>query len=204
MFGRRLGWLGPLFAASMLGIVLACGGDAAISVTEVPPTPLEPGVTTAPVTAAAAIKTPIPPPLSAALKLKVTSPSGDVVVTTPAVTVAGLTSPDATVSVNGILTVPNSLGRFSLELPLSIGENPLPVEVIATSIAGEELSVVRSVLLVPTVSGVFQQPELQGFFGVITEVSSSQDAAGGMTKITVEISSGEAGSGQSGFGEVGD
>ena len=69
-------------------------------------------------------------------------------VTAEFVTVAGLTSPDATVSVNGILALPDSQGRFSVDLPLSFEENPLPIEVIATSISGEKLSVVRTVIFV--------------------------------------------------------
>ena len=63
--------------------------------------------------------------------------------------VAGLTSPDATVSVNGILVTPDHQGRFSAELPLTEQDNPLPIEVIATSINGEQRSLIRTVIFLP-------------------------------------------------------
>ena len=65
------------------------------------------------------------------------------------VTVAGLTSPDATVSVNGILAEPDPQGRFAVDLHLSLEDNPVSIEVIATSLAGEQRSVVRTVIYVP-------------------------------------------------------
>ena len=65
------------------------------------------------------------------------------------ITVTGIASPDATVSINGNLAIPDADGRFSLELIISPDENPLAIEVIATSVAGEELSLVRTVIFVP-------------------------------------------------------
>ena len=70
-------------------------------------------------------------------------------VTSNVVTVSGLTSPDATVSVNGILAKPDAQGRFSVDLLLSLVDNPLSIEVIATSVAGEQRSVIRTVIFVP-------------------------------------------------------
>jgi hypothetical protein len=92
---------------------------------------------------------PTPVPQTAALQLDVIFPPEDLVVDTETITVTGIASPDATVSVNGNLAVPNAEGRFSLELTLSPDENPLAIEVIATSVAGEELTVVRTVIFVP-------------------------------------------------------
>ncbi len=66
-----------------------------------------------------------------------------------AITVAGLTSPDATVSVNGVLAPPGIQGRFSVDLPILTNENPLSIEVIATSLSGEQKSVVRTVIFLP-------------------------------------------------------
>ncbi len=88
-------------------------------------------------------------PQTADLKLELTSPAEDTVVTSKFVTVAGLTSPDATVSVNGILATPDAQGRFSVDLPLSFEDNPLSIEVIATSVAGEQRSAVRTVIFLP-------------------------------------------------------
>ena len=65
------------------------------------------------------------------------------------VRVSGLTSPDATVSVNGILSEPDPQGRFTVDLHLSLENNPLSIEVISTSLAGEQRSVVRTVIYVP-------------------------------------------------------
>lgn len=64
-------------------------------------------------------------------------------------TVSGVTSPDATVSVNSNLALPDADGLFSFDLTITPEENPLLVEVIATSVAGEQLSVVRTVIFVP-------------------------------------------------------
>lgn len=83
------------------------------------------------------------------LTLEVTTPASDAVVTAGFVTVAGLTSPDATVSVNGVLTLPDTQGHFSVDLTRSLEDNPLPVEVIASSLSGEQRSVVRTVIFVP-------------------------------------------------------
>ena len=64
------------------------------------------------------------------------------------ITVAGLTSPDATVSVNGQLAVPDLEGRFSADLSIAQADNPLSIEVIATSISGEQRSVVLTVIYI--------------------------------------------------------
>ena len=88
-------------------------------------------------------------PQSAALDLDVTFPPEDMIVDSGTITVTGIASPDATVSVNGNLAIPDADGRFSLELIISTDENPLAIEVIATSVAGEELSLVRTVIFVP-------------------------------------------------------
>ena len=88
-------------------------------------------------------------PQSAALDLDVTFPPEDMIGDSETITVTGIASPDATVSVNGNLANPDAAGRFSLELIISPDENPLAIEVIATSVAGEELSLVRTVIFVP-------------------------------------------------------
>jgi len=92
---------------------------------------------------------PTPVPQSAALQLDVTFPAEDMIVDSETITVTGIASPDATVSINGNLAIPDTEGRFSLELTISPDENPLAIEVIATSVAGEESSLVRTVIYVP-------------------------------------------------------
>ena len=81
--------------------------------------------------------------------MQVTFPPEDQTVGTETFTLSGLTSPDATVSVNGKLAIPDVDGRFKIDLTITPEENPLLVEVIATSVAGEQRSVIRTVIFVP-------------------------------------------------------
>lgn len=90
-----------------------------------------------------------PIPQTAALKLEVTSPGDNAVVNSQLITVAGLTSPDAAVSVNGRLVTPDPDGRFATDLLMPLAYNPLPIEVIATSISGEQRWVVLAVVYIP-------------------------------------------------------
>lgn len=83
------------------------------------------------------------------MTLEVTSPAEDRTVDSQSITVAGVTSPDATVSVNGNLVIPGIDGSFSIGLLITPEENPMLIEVIATSVAGEQQSVVRTVIFVP-------------------------------------------------------
>ena len=108
---------------------------------------VRPASTSTPVPATPSGPTPVPQ--TAALQLDVIFPPEDLVVDTETITVTGIASPDATVSVNGSLAIPNAEGRFSLELTISPDENPLAIEITATSVAGEELSLVRTVIFVP-------------------------------------------------------
>jgi hypothetical protein len=98
---------------------------------------------------ASPMPSPTPVPQTAALKLEVTSPRDNAVVNSQLITVAGLTSPDAAVSVNGRLVTPDPDGRFATDLPVTLGDNPLPIEVIATSIAGEQRWLVLTVIYIP-------------------------------------------------------
>ena len=71
------------------------------------------------------------------------------VVDSDSITVVGITSPDATVSVNGNLAIPDVVGRFAVNLTIMPWENPLNIEVIATSLTGESRSLVRTVIFIP-------------------------------------------------------
>ena len=90
-----------------------------------------------------------PPASLAPLKLEVTSPSGDTVVDSDTITVVGIASPDATVSVNGYLVTPDLTGRFAVDLTIMPWDNPLAIEVIASSLTGEIMSLVRTVIFIP-------------------------------------------------------
>jgi len=114
-----------------------------------PPTPLP---TTAPLPMPATVPSPSPLAPTAGLLLEVTSPVGDMIVASDTVTVAGFTSADATLSVNGDLVTPDGDGNFSVEVTISPEENPLAIEIIATSITGDQQSVVRTVIFIPDVN----------------------------------------------------
>lgn len=142
-----------------LGLLASCGGEeatatpvATVSSTSTPVAAGAPAATLTPTpepTVAPPATAPSPAPQTTNLKLELSSPAGDQVVASDTVTVAGVTSPDATVSVNGILVTPDADGRFSIDLTADPEDNPLPVEVIATSVAGEQLSLVRTVIFIP-------------------------------------------------------
>ena len=122
----------------------------AVVATPIPsPTATTPPITPPSATEPASTPGPSPVPQTAALQLEVTFPPEDMVVDKDVITVTGISSPDATVSINGRLAIPDAEGHFSLELIIFPDDNPLAIEVIATSIAGEELSLVRTVIFVP-------------------------------------------------------
>ena len=60
------------------------------------------------------------------------------------VEVMGITSPEATISINGDLVALEKGGRFFLRLPLTAGDNT--ISIIATSKSGKTVSVVRTVI----------------------------------------------------------
>ena len=129
-------------------------------------------------------------PQSQALMLKLTSPETNLITDAKSVSVTGITSPDATLSVNGRLVLPNADGIFSTEFELSNLQNPLVVNVIATSIAGEYESIVRPVVYLnePTTSRSYSGTGKSALFGIVTSVTPSEiivnTASGPVTLMT--------------------
>lgn len=78
-----------------------------------------------------------PPPLHLIAPIK------NLATTEPTVEVVGITSPEATISVNGDLVALEKGGRFFLRLPLVTGDNT--ISVIATSKFGKTASQTRTV-----------------------------------------------------------
>jgi hypothetical protein len=76
--------------------------------------------------------------------LKVTSPQDESVVTTPTVEVAGDTTADAVVTVNGRVVEVDANGRF--QLSLSMEEGPNVIEVVASDFSGSQAHDVRTVI----------------------------------------------------------
>lgn len=145
--------LAMALVALFIGLAAACGGETQTAPTA---TPL------------AETKTaPKIEPQYQSLMLRLTSPQVNLVTGLKQLSVAGVTSPDATISVNGVLALPDPEGRFSIGLDISGVTNPWVIEVIATSITGETESQVRPVIFSGEDGG-------QGLFGVVTSVSPSK------------------------------
>ena len=125
-----------------LGIALILVMGACSSDTDSTPTPAP---TAAPTATPTPTETPRPtmPPLS----LDVTSPEDESVVATSEVEVAGTTLPTAIVSVNGTLVTVGDDGGFSTTVTLE--EGPNTIEVVASTIAGEEVGEVLMVIYIP-------------------------------------------------------
>ncbi len=79
-----------------------------------------------------------PPPL------RLIAPIKNLETTEPTVEIVGITSPEATISINGDLVALEKGGRFFLRLPLTVGDNT--ISVIATSKSGKTVSQIRTVI----------------------------------------------------------
>ena len=137
-----------------LGIITACTS----SVSEIP----EPTVTP-PVRTESAISV---EPQSQELNLRITSPNINMVTELNQINVAGTTSPDATLSVNGRHIFPDAEGLFSIDINFSDPSIPMIIEIIASSITGETRSEIRPIIF----SG---EPFRSGVFGTVSSVAPS-------------------------------
>lgn len=79
--------------------------------------------------------------------MEVSTPADDGLTDDADLEVVGRASPDATVSVNGLLTSRGPEGEFTLDLQLDEGPNLL--EIIATDLTGRHQEIVRTVIYVP-------------------------------------------------------
>ena len=130
----------------LLSLLVACGGGEATVTISATATP-QPTFTSTPILTQ--FLAPTPQPGAAELILEVNSPRDNTVVRLDTITVEGLSSPDATISVNGRLAIPAPYGRFSTDLSIAEEDNPLLIEVIATSISGERRDIVLTVIYTP-------------------------------------------------------
>ena len=117
-------------------------------------------------------------PQSQALMLRLSSPETNLVTELDRISVTGITAPDATLSVNGRLALPDTEGRFSVDVDLSGFIGPMVIEVVATSVAGETETLVRPVIFL-------DRPDISGVFGTVTSATPSklslQTASGPVT-----------------------
>ena len=121
------------------------------------------------------------------MKLRVTSPLRDALVKEATIRVTGFTRPDATVSVNGILAVPDTQGKFTVDLQVADEANPISIEVIASSVNGESSSIVLTQIF----TGTSSQPRSEGLFGTISSISGDHPrAVAGETDIVLSTNEG--------------
>ena len=144
----------------VLGLTVACGGAG------------EPVPTTTPTAAPTTQSKPIQrmETQSQALMLRLESPKINLVTNLNRISVTGVTSPDATLSVNGQLALPDAEGNFSADLGLSDTHAPLIIEVVATAVTGEKKSQVRPVIFSEESGG----PNKSGMFGTVTSTTPSE------------------------------
>ena len=145
-----------------LGLVAACGGDEQAA----PTSTAEPEARPAPKIEHQ----------SQALMLRLHSPEVNLVTELDRVFVSGVTSPDATISVNGRLALPDHDGNFMVNLDRDTTSNPSIIEVVVTSITGETESAILPVIF-------SDGGEALGVFGTVTSVSPAE--------LTLETTSGQ-------------
>ena len=119
------------------------------------PTPTAPpGVTPTPIVTPGATATPGPTPTPAiageiptGLFLKITNLPKESVVRTGTVSISGLTTPDALVSVNGVLVDVDGDGAFMATV--SLQQEPNLIEIIASDFRGNKVSAVLTIIYIP-------------------------------------------------------
>ena len=136
-----------------LGLVAACGGEEQAAPTSTPKPEARPA--------------PKIEHQSQALMLRLHSPELNLVTELDRVFVSGVTSPDATISVNGRLALPDHDGNFMVNLDRDTTSNPLIIEVVATSIIGETESAILPVIF-------SDGGEASGVFGTVASVSPAE------------------------------
>jgi hypothetical protein len=125
-----------------LAVVLTLASVACSGGTETTPTP-----TATATPAPTPTPTATPRPTQQPLFLNVTTPEDESIVATSEVEVAGTTLPTAIVSVNGTLVTVEVDGAFSTTVTLE--EGPNTIEVVASTVKGEELDRVLMVMYIP-------------------------------------------------------
>ena len=138
---------------AVLGLVAACGGEEQAAPTSTPKPEARPA--------------PKIEHQSQALMLRLHSPEVNLVTELDQVSVSGVTSPDATISVNGRLVLPDHDGNFMVNLDRDTTSNPLIIEVVATSITGETESAILPVIF-------SDGGEASGVFGTVASVSPAE------------------------------
>ncbi len=145
---------GAMLAMAALVVVAGCSRPAPAPAPTVAPTvapAATPTATPVPATPAPATATPVPmatpvpqPALRESLFLEISEPVNESVVNEGTITVRGLTTPDAVVSVDGEVVDVDAQGVFAVALSLEPGPNL--VEVVASDMAGGQESAMLAVI----------------------------------------------------------
>ena len=69
--------------------------------------------------------------------------------TAPEVVIQGAVSPDATVSVNGLLASVDPSGSFQTDVPLALAEGHNLIEIVASDLEGNVISQVLTLIYLP-------------------------------------------------------
>ena len=146
-FGRYGSGLVLLTFSLLMALVVACGGAVTPTLTATPAPSPTPTLTSTPKVSPTATLTPSPIAQPRELFLRVLAPEDNIVVPSSRLVVQGLTSPDATVSVNGLLVMPLSEGSFETTLTLDEGLNL--IEVLTSDVAGNRKNTVLTVIYIP-------------------------------------------------------
>ena len=136
-------WLG-IATPGLLSLAAACGGQ---KVTVSPAAALPPADPVR--VAAAAQPQPTETPESIATPRPTATPSPSPAVTGAPTTAAATLPSPLLPSMNGDLAPPEADVSFSIDVYISPEENPLAIAINATSIAGDQQSVVRTVISIP-------------------------------------------------------
>jgi hypothetical protein len=116
------------------------------------PTP-EPTATVAPIPTATATPSGNPTPIPTTniktytLSLEIEGLTDESIVYGTSITVRGVTSPDAIVSINGVIVPIDEFGQFNVPLILSPGPNV--IEVVASDLDGNQVSSVIAIVSLP-------------------------------------------------------
>lgn len=149
--------------AGLLVVLVACAGEVerpTPTPTAVPVTPTAtpsvsgpiPTATPTPTTTPVVTPGPTPTPgvgaeIPTGLFLRITNLPKESVVRTSTVSISGITTPDAVVSVNGVLVDVDGGGNFTSTI--SLEEVPNLIEVVASDFQGNKVSAVLTIIYIP-------------------------------------------------------
>ncbi|MFQ5933075.1 MAG: hypothetical protein ACE5KI_00350 [Dehalococcoidia bacterium] len=145
---RTRSCLSALLVGALVALI-SCAGEV-----ERPSTPTPTTVSPAQTATASPTSTSVTAPtpgvgaeIPTGLFLQITNLPKESVVRTDTIPISGLTSPDAVVSVNGVLVEVEADGTFTATV--SLEETPNLIEVVASDFQGNQVSAVLTIIYIP-------------------------------------------------------